>query len=72
MASPLQSCGNVCRRLRTTLPPDIESHLEDESLEVRMEKLLERCMAHYTNGSWDDGGALISAVDNWAPEDDGW
>lgn len=22
--------------------------------------------------SWDDGGALIGAVDNWAPEDDGW
>jgi hypothetical protein len=22
--------------------------------------------------SIDDGGGLISAVDNWAPEDDGW
>lgn len=22
--------------------------------------------------SWNDGGGLISAVDNWAPEDDGW
>lgn len=21
---------------------------------------------------WDDGGPLVSAVDNWAPEDDGW
>ncbi|MGH9084603.1 MAG: pilus assembly protein TadG-related protein [Acidimicrobiales bacterium] len=44
-----------------TLPPALAAHLASSSVsvEVRMEKLLERCFAHYdVGGTWTDGGAF--------------
>lgn len=45
----------------TTLPTTVESHLSQFSVEVRMEKLLERCFDLYVDGTWDDGGAIPTA-----------
>lgn len=39
-----------------TLPPTLAGHLAGQTPEVQMEKLLERCFAHYNpGGTWFDG-----------------
>lgn len=39
-----------------SLPPALATHLQGATVEVRMEKLLERCFAHYNAlGTWSDG-----------------
>lgn len=50
-----------------SLPSSLATHLAGATLEVRMEKLLERCFAHYTLGTWTDasnfGGGAYPAED---------
>lgn len=38
----------------SSVPNSVENHLAGFSLEVRMEKMLERCFDLYTYGEWDD------------------
>ena len=41
-----------------SIPDVVENHLKGFGKELRMEKMLERCFALYTLGSWDDGGSF--------------
>lgn len=41
-----------------SIPDAVEDHLDALSLEVRMEKMLQRCFDLYTFGNWDDDGAF--------------
>jgi hypothetical protein len=45
----------------STLPPAVATHLASQSVEVRMEKLVDRCISLYRTGRWNDNGALSPA-----------
>ncbi len=52
---------NALADVNSIQPPALATHLQGATVEVRMEKLLERCFSHYTFGVWADGDPVLGA-----------